>query len=378
MNVRTIIAVIACLLSVGMRASVFAEDGSTTVKPQMVKAYAAFGELQRYLVSEQRFTDKNNEKRISALLDDLSESFESVREEKISLKDQPGFRETLTVVSERIQGASTRFDNGQKSYALWEMKTVGNYCVSCHTTFSAASEFSGDSPSVKGMSDLEKAEFLLATRQFDKAEPLFKKAVFGVKNPRERMQALRKWLIVHIRVLQDPRAALTDLDTMIRKVSFSTYEKRELLEYREAMKRWVREGEGQNVSLRRAENLLRQSLGMHDLLDARESTVELLRATAMLHELLEEEVEGNSPDRARILYLLGLSYSRLPLYFVNELPDFFLELCIRENPGQKVARQCYRLYANNTYLDFTGSGGSSIPDDVQRQMERLYKIAYSK
>lgn len=141
---------------------------------------------------------------------------------------------------------------------------------------------------------------------------------------------------------------------------------------------WAKEARGKKPSLRRAENLLRQSLGMNDLLDAKESTVELLRATAMLHTLLEQDGDTQNPERGRTLYLLGLSYSRLPLYFVNELPDFFLELCIRENPATKVAKDCYRLYANNTYLDFTGSGGSSVPEDVQQKIERLYKKAYGR
>jgi hypothetical protein len=374
-GLKTTLAVILLLCS-GVQ--LFAETDSSKLKPQMVKAFVAFRDLQKYLVSESRFLDANNEQRIAALLSDLSQSFEAAREEKLALKDQPGFRETLSVIDERISQAHERFIEGEKTYALWEMKTVGNYCVSCHTTFSTSSEFSGDSPSVKGMSLAEKAEFLLATRQFEKAAPLFKQAVFSLNNPRERMSALRKWLVIHIRVFQDPRAMVVDLDTMIRKVSFSGYEKKELAEYRESLMRWAKEARGKKPSLRRAENLLRQSLGMNDLLDAKESTVELLRATAMLHTLLEQDGDTQNPERGRTLYLLGLSYSRLPLYFVNELPDFFLELCIRENPATKVAKDCYRLYANNTYLDFTGSGGSSVPEDVQQKIERLYKKAYGR
>jgi hypothetical protein len=192
------------------------------------------------------------------------------------------------------------------------------------------------------------------------------------------MYALRKWLVMTIRVYQDPRGALKELDQMLRDPRFSSLEQSELRQYHASFERWAREQQSQRPTLRRAENLIRQGLGMNDLLDEQKSTVELLRATDMLHDLLEDESEKSNPDRGRILYLLGLSYSKLPLFFVNELPEFFLELCVRENPGRQVAKDCYRLVASNTYLDFTGSRGTTLPDDVQQKLGTLYSLAYGR
>lgn len=375
---RSFLILLACSLQLlsGITVELLAEPASPELKKEMIKAYAAFEKLQTYLISQERFSAKENEQDIQSQIDSLADSFSSVLHEKIALNDQPGFGETVSVVTERITSASRRFAEGRKGYALWELKTIGNYCVSCHTTFSSKNEFSGSTANLSGLTLREQAEFFLATRQFDKAADLFKAVVMKSSNLRDRMSGLRKWLVIHIRVYQDPAAAIVELDTMLRAVSFSSFERKEIQGYRESLLRWKNEPGSKVASLRRAENLLRQSLSMHDLLDAQESTVELLRATALLHRLLEEEPENRNPDRGRILYLLGLSYSKMPLYFVNELPEFFLELCVRENPGQTVARKCYRLLANNTYLDFTGSGGTSIPDDVQEYLDRLYAIAY--
>lgn len=126
----------------GGAVELFAEPGSdeskkTELKKEMIKAYAAFEKLQTYLISQERFSAKENEQEIQSQIDSLSDSFSSVLHEKVGLNNQPGFGETVSVVTDRLTSASRRFAEGRKGYALWELKTIGNYCVSCHTTFSS-------------------------------------------------------------------------------------------------------------------------------------------------------------------------------------------------------------------------------------------------
>ncbi|MCB0311595.1 MAG: hypothetical protein KDD42_10185, partial [Bdellovibrionales bacterium] len=128
-------------------------------------------------------------------------------------------------------------------------------------------------------------------------------------------------------------------------------------------------------NIRKAENLLRQSLGMHDPLFSKLGTVELLRASSLLHKGLEGE-ELSKSDRAKSLYLLGLSYAKLPSYFINELPEFFLEQCIRENPGTTEAKKAYKLYKDVVTLGFTGSSGTHLPPDIQLKLRDLHDMAY--
>jgi hypothetical protein len=102
----------------------------------------------------------------------------------------------------------------------------------------------------------------------------------------------------------------------------------------------------------------------------------LLRATGILHRLLEEPSALSKGERGHALYLLGLSYSELPFFFINELPELFLEQSVREVPGTQTAQKAFRRYREVVTLAFTGSGGTRIPDEVLLKLKELHEVAY--
>lgn len=344
------------------------------VRDSMGVVYDSFKGLQKYLYNRDRFLDPANEEEIGKLINGLRSGIHRVELTENKYRDDPGFESTLKVLNEMLNDARNRFFEGKKGYALWRLKTSANYCVSCHTRHEINVEFyDPDTPAA--LNSYERGEFFLASRQFEKAKQAFLHAVLEPELNHLKMDALRKWLVVHVRVHPDPQAAIAQLNKLRPRAQFTRYEEEEIIGWLESLRRWQNEGQLRVPPLAKAENLIRQGLGMNDPLVRKKGTVELLRATSMLHELLEARGEKNK-RRGHALYLLGLAYSELPFFFVNELPELFLEQCIREYPGTDDAKRAFNLYREVVTLGFTGSGGTRIPDDVLLNIRELNDLAY--
>lgn len=361
-------------------AAASAQDPS--IKTSMDVVYTSFKELQPYLLSSNRFEAKENEQRIHALIDTLQKGFHTVEKIDTSYTNQPGFNSTLVLISGALKDAEARFTEGRKGWAMWRLKTITNHCITCHTTYGVEMGFHDPNPNVSELNDLERGEFFLATRQFEQAEDAFLKAARntgegGASDDSQRFEALSKWLIIYTRINADPKNAITQLQQVVRTGGFSRYELEQIAEWIASLRRWVNEGKSSASSLRKAENLLRQSLGMNDPLYSKTGTVELLRATGLLHTTLENSAD-KPVERRKALYLLGLSYAKLPTFFINELPEFFLEQCIRDYPESPEAIKSYKLYKDVVTLGYTGSSGIHLPTDVKLKLRELHDIAYGK
>jgi hypothetical protein len=340
-------------------------------------AYAAFRDLQKFMVSRQRFQDPENTKEISALMGTLKDSFHKVEGTPIAISSEPGFASTLTALNDMLSDAKQRFDEGKSGYALWRLKSAASHCVSCHTRHEVPLEFSDESVKLDELGTVERGEFFLATRQFQRAKDAFRTAVLDPQGEAQRMDALRNWLLVFTRVKPNPDEALTELTRMLSKTSMRSYDREEIQSWIVSLRRWKSESTAIDIpALQRAENLIRQAVGGADPLSARIGTVELLRATALLHTLLEGKSTITTGERGYALYLLGLAYSELPFFFVVELPEMFLEQSVREVPASETAKKAFMKYREVVTLGFTGSGGTRIPDDVLLKFKELHDIAF--
>ncbi len=368
--------VLLCVTLGQLGGGIAAQEKTSAVRADMNLVYQAFRDLQPYLYSKSLFLSDSNNQRINDLLTILSGRFHDVERVDSKYAGEPGFASTLKVMTEMLDDARARFKEGKKEYALWRLKTSANYCVSCHTRHEIPIEFSGGTVNLDNLNTYEQGEFFLATRQLDKAKEKFLAVSTDPALSSVRMEALRKWLVLITRVQPDPQSALQTLTKIRSKVKLSAYEDEEVVSWIHSLRRWQNESKGVVPPLVKAENLVRQGLGMDDPLVAYRGTVELLRASAILHKQLEEKADFSKPQRAHVLYLLGLVYKELPFFFVDELPEIFLEQAIRESPASEDAKKAYRLYQEIMTFSYTGSGGTRLPDDILLLMKELHDLAY--
>jgi hypothetical protein len=352
------------------------------VQNEMGKVYDGFLRLYRYLADEEQFSRPENEKAILEAVRTLRQSFHSSTLSETNLRKEPGFESTLHAMRGMLEDAEKRVVEGKKPYALWRLRTTTEYCISCHTRHDVQFDFDGKLDALKFSNDFEKAELFLATRQFEKASDMFLSIVHAKTDNYHRMDALRRWLVIAVRVKPNPKASIRALEAIEKEARFDLTEKEEIAEWLASFHRWAKEAHTTLPAFEQAKNLIQTALSQEAPFYAQHGTVELLRATALLHAELERvsltdvHREGNDQQQAEVLYLLGLSYSELPLFFLDDLGQTFLESCIREYPNSEVAQKSYRLYKKLTLWSFTGSGGSRVPQDVHRHLEELKELAY--
>ena len=376
------ITLIVCLFAFSQDASAdSAASGASklAVKRDMNKVYHAFRSLNSYMVSEERFFAQASEREISNLLRLISGNFHRIEDMEESYSREPGFASTLKIISQVLDDAKGRFAEGKKDYALWRLKVTSNYCISCHARIESHFDFSGQDEELAQMTAFERAEFFFATRQFEKAKPAYIEAVRDPELPFLRLKALRKWLVIYTRVQPNPLAAIGDLTRIREEIEFSKYENQELKSWLASLRRWQNESSVVIDELRKAKHLISQGINMNEVQPAiGAGAVELLRGTAILHKLLSESGKKYEDSRASILLHLGIAYLNLSEYLANELPEMFLEQCIRDYPGSNEAKVSYQKYYDKIVSDYTGSGGTNIPPDVRQVLRELYELAYGK
>lgn len=363
-----------------MRSVVSAEENSVVdTKRRMAEVYRAYSDLQVFIGSREQFVDAKNQLRIAKLLIAMKENFHATSNTPNSRFEREGLAPTLHAVQEALEDTTTRFAEGKKDYALWKLRSLSNYCVTCHTRFEVANDFgSNQSAALEQLTAYQRADYFFATRQFKKASALFREVIMSDQFRFERFDALRKLLVIETRVHPDPSHALTTVREMQREAQFSPYELEEVRDWTSSLLRLQKEKPllvtSDESILQEVQRLLKIAHHGSDDLDGRVSFIELLRASALLHGVFDRL--QTTQFHAKVLYLLGSIYSDMPQLFQLELPEMFLEECIRKFPGTEEAKKAFRVYQDKVQRDFTGSAGVKLPAELQLKIEELKSQAF--
>ncbi len=346
--------------------------GAQTISKPMAEAYASYKELQQYLRDSEAFANPKNSQAIQSQLEQLQKSFHTVDEVDSKYKSEPGFVPTLKLVDDMLEDALSRFQQGKIDYAFWRMRTLSSHCVTCHATYNAKLVFQDNQEPPAGMTSAEQAEFFLSTRQFNKAKALFFKAVKEEQSSYAKMRLLRSWLVAETRSEGDPAGTRATLITLLPDLQLPLADTEEVQSWIASLERWRKEP-NMPESFARAETIIRGAVSPDPLFHEIDF-VALLRGTSILHHLMTQK-SLKPHERARALYLLGRSYNDLSFYFINELPEMYLETCIEEFGGSKEAKAAFKLYEEIVIGRFSGSRGTHIPSDVAAQLRELYDRA---
>ena len=97
-----------------------------------------------------------------------------------------------------------------------------------------------------------------------------------------------------------------------------------------------------------------------------------LRASNLLHAYLK--TEKSKTRQAEAMYHLGQVYEALQDIGLWTMHETYYEACIHAVPHTPRAAQCFSRYELNVLMGFSGSGGTSIPDDVEEKLTKLRQL----
>ncbi len=346
------------------------------VKQGMHALLKPLRELQPFIADQELFSDPSNKKKVGALLQSLRTNFHSLESIPSRYQNVPGFKENLTLMSDLLDDSTRRFSEGKVSYSWWRAQGIPSNCFACHATYKVSTTYSNQGAIDPSLNSLERARFLLATRQFPQAQEALLQVL---KDPNFRFsydEALRSLLIVVTRINKSPNEGIALFKDVLATSKLPEEDAHEVHGWIESLERW-RDGKApaDKGSLAVGEKLIVS--GAARGLEYYQDDVSLLRGTAMIHDVLENEVV--TPEQRRHgLYLLGFAYSSLPGYFAESWGGMYFEQCINEFPGTKDAQRAYRVYRDMITEEFTGSGGTSLPDEVKLHLESLRQKAFGE
>jgi hypothetical protein len=279
------------------------------------------------------------------------------------------------------KAAYAHFKAGQTSQARFFLSDVAGTCLNCHTSRSSShdSSFSVDFNKDlhwEGFEPLAKARFLALSRQFEAASHEYEKLFLSQALSADEfvnLDPIVEYLIIDIRVRNDPASALKTLEAM-NKSEYPALIKEDLASWTSALKR-NRERKGKSGSLAQAKVSMRLAHEMMQYPQDRSGLVDTLFASRDLHDFIQSK-SISSADKAEAYYLLGIcEFTVGASLFADESIGYFEE-AIRLRPKTDIARKAYARFEENILFGYSGSSGVHLPDEEKRRLNELKKLAY--
>ncbi len=356
-----------------------AAASAQTLRSDMQKLYGVATELFGYAWDEAKFEDPRSTSRINELLEELSTDFHEVRQDAPIEMFEPGFEAILKTTQETLSDIKRRFKEGDRDYARWQLRGLTSNCIACHSRMDVKSDFAGKIPLPEDdsfESRLASAEFLMATRQFDRAsDALFRLATgSGNKFPGEHdaFRALKLWLVIEARVKNRPAASTSKLKSLIEMDKFSD-------EQEDAINQWIEDlsiPAAKKPSLQSSRKLLAPVIDATAVQEHEKHLVTTLRATSELHELLASKLDMD--QRRGATFLLAVAYNCVPILSFEVYRPLYLERTIRMFPRSEEAQKAFVMYQE--YLEFmnSGSGGVHLENEDMKRLRELRHLAFGK
>lgn len=348
----------------------------------MMTNYAATSKLFNYVWNPTEFSAARNDLKIKRYLSTLEKNLQNSHiAEELPVND-PAMSITLDWFRELIHDAKTRFESGHKDYANWKLRSMTNACIACHSRTETKTGFLADNAVPSGNSveyQFAAAQFLFATRQFDKASDKFyqlAKSLLELESGRSyALEVLKEWLVVEIRVLDRPKATKKSLAFLQTKIASEDPRIAILFE------KWASDLDALSHSpvvtdataVATAKQLLQDAMLDREFAKE-EHLVKTLKASAILHQYLDESKTHNESKSAT--FLLAIAYQHLPIDSLSIYRKLYLEKCIRLFPGSDEAKQSYAMFKEAVESDNTGSGGLHLEADQQDKLEALKALAF--
>jgi hypothetical protein len=229
--------------------------------------------------------------------------------------------------------------------------------------------------SVNKLSPPEKARLQVALRQFDDAlgtwEDMFK--TWPKPNELFAMDTLPEYLKVVIRVKKDPKRAIMALEGLGKRTDMPTFMAREVASWKSSLKKLAPEVTKNGQELARANKIVQNArMSMEYPMD-RTALVDFIVASGLLNSYMQNK-KISAENTAQAYYLLGITESLIGRSTWLTQTDYYLEASVRANPKSKTALRALDALEQQILMEYSGSGGTNIPDDVQSNLDDLRNL----
>jgi hypothetical protein len=344
----------------------------------MAQIFSSLTNVLPLSMSNKEFSDPKNRDRILADLRNMRDGTNALVEHTKKLEGSYGF--IAKSMSRDIKDIYTWYDKGALAESRYLLQQVSENCVSCHMKLPDP----GHAPrmdhffkdvSVNKLSPPEKARLQVALRQFDDAlgtwEDMFK--TWPKPNELFAMDTLPEYLKVVIRVKKDPKRAIMALEGLGKRTDIPTFMAREVASWKSSLKKLAPEVTKNEQELARANKIVQNArMSMEYPMD-RTALVDFIVASGLLNSYMQNK-KISAENTAQAYYLLGITESLIGRSTWLTQTDYYLEASVRANPKSKTALRALDALEQQILMEYSGSGGTNIPDDVQSNLDDLRNL----
>lgn len=378
----------------------------------MTRLYQSLGQiLIQVSATQDYFQGKNHarlEKEVKTFVKLAQETAHLSKDPKKSADADLSLTLFAPMFAQEAKRAQSELKVGHREYARTLLKGMASYCIACHTRNLSGPNFEElgfqfpATEKVK-LSEINRAEFYVAARQFDRAQSAFLKILSDssllINTPIEWERAMRYALAIAIRVKKDPNQAIEIIQKVMSAEKAPYFIKKDAEQWMKSAQDWKAElhrdlktEESYRTEAIRLMTRAREAqkikglgafTGTHDVVSyARSGDVDYLRASAVLHEWMQKYPVTSSQLSAQqtsggveALLMAGICYEVLKEFNLEGVHELYYETCVRRSPHTVTAEACYRQYEQSVHFSYTGSSGTHLPSDISRKLSDLQTLS---
>jgi hypothetical protein len=352
------------------------EEAKRRTRETMQRMYAAVRGMLPLSMDEARFRDPANRARVLLSLQTLSENASALVEH--SRTEEAGFGfvgRSLVLGTREIRDLYERGAFEETRFLLHE---ITENCIACHaklpspTPDTPLSRDFVDQESFSGLSRLQRAQLLFATRQFDAALETWEETFASPEeNPATMLGPLTDYLVVCLRVKGNFERPGPVLRGFTGRPDLWRHLRSDVEFWIASIPRLASRGEP--PTLEAARTLLAEAKGVILFPADRRALVHYVVASGILNRYVESHADDGR-DVGEAYYLLGVVESRIGRAYWLGQAGFYLETSIRLAPGEPFAEQAYGLLEEEIVLEYTYNYGVHIPEEVAERLAELRNL----
>lgn len=363
-----------------------ADDTSkeTTAKTRSImdQIFASLTTVLPISMDRDEYANPANRDKILAELKKMNDSTKSLVDHTKKFEGSYGF--IAKSMARDIRDTYNWYKKGSHSESRYLLHQVSENCVSCHLKLPdpghapKMDQFFKEATIAK-LPPPERARLQVALRQFDEALKTWEGMFTTHGKPGElfAMDALSEYLKVAIRVKSEPKRAEKTLTALNKRADLPRFMQREVKAWITSLIKLGPEVTKTGNELNRAAKIIQTArLSMDYPLD-RTGLVDFIVASSLLNRTLNNE-KISKEDQSQAYYLLGLTETLIGRSTWLTQTDYYFEAAARIAPKSKYARLAFDALEQQILLEYSGSGGINIPDDIRANLEELRALVAKK
>ncbi|WP_455205883.1 hypothetical protein [Kaarinaea lacus] len=381
MKKKLIPIILISLISASISFATVAET-DMRINVAMKKVGDTMMELFPIILNEVRFNNVENEDKIKAGVNNIITLLHQA-EPHFTQRAQTN-QISYDILMEHLKETQLAINAGNKLYAQNMLQEVTSICTSCHTQDDKSRTLFRGKGRDAFTNDFEYAEFNFLTRNYGLALEYYDRylnSASALKPERTILNTTKKILTIYAQIYNQPGKGARHLEKYANNNKLTPLVKRNVTEWVKGLDELEANGAAKvnNVSFEELESYVHKYLGPLDKPGAAVVPTKKEKAYHVwLQGLLYKYYSSNPPEQdiPKLLYWLSINDRATNYSFYYSLADLYLKECMLKHTDHYFAKMCFDEYNEYTTFSYSGSLGTEIPEDVQKELKTLRDIVY--